>query len=70
MWVREKCVVELDGPEHERYAQMKRDLVRDRHLERDGFTVLRFTNQQVRGDLRGVLRHIREILQARRLGNS
>lgn len=70
MWVREKCVVELDGPEHESYAQMQRDLVRDRHLERDGFTVLRFTNQQVMGDLRGVLRHIQESLQARRLGNS
>ncbi|MFC6079880.1 endonuclease domain-containing protein [Sphaerisporangium aureirubrum] len=70
MWVREKCVVEFDGPEHETSAHMERDRIRDRHLERDGFTVLRFTNQQVMGDLRGVLRHIDEFLRARRLGMS
>ncbi|MFB9252159.1 endonuclease domain-containing protein [Sphaerisporangium melleum] len=70
MWAREKCVVEIDGPEHETFAQMERDRTRDRHLERDGFTVLRFTNQQVRGDLQGVLRHIHDFLRARRLGMS
>ena len=53
MWVREKCVVEPDGPEHETFAQMERDRIRDRHLERDGFTVLRFTNQQVMDDQGG-----------------
>ncbi|GIH27727.1 hypothetical protein Aph01nite_60370 [Acrocarpospora phusangensis] len=70
MWVPEKCVVELDGPEHETFAQMQRDQIRDRHLERDGFTVLRFTNQQVMGDLQAVLRHIEEFLRRRRLGMS
>ncbi|GAA1023425.1 hypothetical protein Aple_089220 [Acrocarpospora pleiomorpha] len=70
MWVPEKCVVELDGPEHETFAQMERDQIRDRHLERDGFTVLRFTNQQIMGDLRAVLRHIEEFLRGRRLGMS
>ncbi|WP_347631110.1 DUF559 domain-containing protein [Sphaerisporangium sp. B11E5] len=70
MWVAEKCVVELDGPEHETSAQMERDRIRDRHLERSGFTVLRFTNQQVMADLRVVLRHIEEFLRGRRLGTS
>ncbi|WP_198168334.1 endonuclease domain-containing protein [Herbidospora yilanensis] len=66
MWVAEKCVVELDGPEHETLAQMERDRVRDEHLERDGFTVLRFTNQQVLGDMQAVLHHIEKCLRARR----
>lgn len=68
MWAPEKCVVELDGPEHETFAQMERDRIRDRHLERDGFTVLRFTNQQVMDDLGAVLRHLEEFLRGRRLG--
>ncbi|MEU4539256.1 DUF559 domain-containing protein [Streptosporangium sp. NPDC023825] len=68
MWAPEKCVVELDGPEHETFPQMERDRIRDRHLERDGFTVLRFTNQQVMNDLGAVLRHIEEFLRGRRLG--
>ncbi|MEV6862194.1 DUF559 domain-containing protein [Streptosporangium subroseum] len=68
MWVQEKCVVELDGPEHETLAQMERDRIRDRHLERDGFTVLRFTNQQVMDDPGAILRHIEEFLRGRRLG--
>ncbi|MGC5013004.1 endonuclease domain-containing protein [Streptosporangium sp. DT93] len=70
IWVREKCVVELDGPEHATSAHMERDRIRDRHLERDGFTVLRFTNRQVMSDLPGVLHHINEFLRARRLGTS
>ncbi|MEU8384357.1 DUF559 domain-containing protein [Streptosporangium sp. NPDC048865] len=70
MWVPEKCVVELDGPEHETLAQMERDRIRDRHLERDGFTVLRFTNRQVMDDLGAVLRHLEEFLRGRRLGMS
>ncbi|MFS1304989.1 endonuclease domain-containing protein [Streptosporangium longisporum] len=70
IWLREKCVVELDGPEHATSAQRERDRIRDRHLERDGFTVLRFTNQQVMSDLSEVLRHINEFLRARRLGVS
>ncbi|MEU4830956.1 DUF559 domain-containing protein [Streptosporangium sp. NPDC023615] len=70
IWVREKCVVELDGPEHATSAHMERDRIRDRHLERDGFTVLRFTNQQVMSDLQGVLHHIKEFLRARRLGTN
>ncbi|WP_203993291.1 endonuclease domain-containing protein [Sphaerisporangium rufum] len=70
MWEREKCVVEFDGPEHETLAQLERDRIRDRHLERDGFTVLRFTNRQVLDDLPQVLRHIQEFLQARRHGTT
>ncbi|MER5643402.1 DUF559 domain-containing protein [Streptosporangium sp. NPDC002524] len=68
MWAPEKCVVELDGPEHETLAQMERDRIRDRHLERDGFTVLRFTNQQVMSELGAVLRHLEGFLRGRRLG--
>ncbi|GLX92384.1 DUF559 domain-containing protein [Herbidospora sp. NBRC 101105] len=68
MWAREKCVVELDGPEHRTAAKAEMDRIRDRRLERDGFTVLRFTNEQVLDDLPAVLRRIKEFLLGRRLG--
>ncbi|WP_198169565.1 DUF559 domain-containing protein [Herbidospora daliensis] len=70
MWAHEKCVVELDGPEHLTPAKAEMDRIRDRHLERDGFTVLRFTNEQVLDDLPAVLRRIRDFLLGRRLGLS
>nr|WP_063818109.1 DUF559 domain-containing protein [Herbidospora sakaeratensis] len=70
MWAHEKCVVELDGPEHLTAAKAEMDRLRDRHLERDGFTVLRFTNEQVLDDLPAVLRRIRDFLLGRRLGLS
>lgn len=66
MWAAEKCVVELDGPEHRTPARMELDRLRDRHLERAGFTVLRFTNEQVLDDLPAVLRRIRDFLLGRR----
>ncbi|WP_169807555.1 endonuclease domain-containing protein [Herbidospora mongoliensis] len=67
MWAEEKCVVELDGPEHRAPAKAEMDRLRDRHLERDGFTVLRFTNEQVLDDLPAVLRRIKRFLLGRRL---
>ncbi|TKK88979.1 DUF559 domain-containing protein [Herbidospora galbida] len=70
MWAHEKCVVELDGPEHLTAAKAEMDRLRDRHLDRDGFTVLRFTNEQVLDDLPAVLRRIKKFLLGRRLGLS
>ncbi|MBC7634367.1 MAG: endonuclease domain-containing protein [Acetobacteraceae bacterium] len=44
---REKLVIELDGSQHDHDA----DARRTRFLEGQGYTVLRFTNMQVRDDI-------------------
>jgi very-short-patch-repair endonuclease len=47
-----KLIVEIDGKQHEWFAQ--HDAKRTRELERHGFTVLRFTNDQVLNDFDSV----------------
>jgi len=49
-------VIEIDGPVHERSAEYDRD--RDAALHARDLKVLRFTNQEIRSDLAGVLESI------------
>ncbi|NCP15278.1 MAG: DUF559 domain-containing protein [Sphingomonadales bacterium] len=50
-------VVELDGLSHD--VAPERDVSRDRWMAAHGFTVLRFTNADVHGNLEGVVTAIR-----------
>ena len=56
-----KLVVEADGGQH---AESDADPVRDRFLQQDGFTVLRFWNNEIFENIEGVaeviLRHLRD----------
>jgi very-short-patch-repair endonuclease len=54
-----KLVVEVDGGQH---ANSPRDIVRDRYLEGEGFRILRFWNNDVLQNTRGVLETIYSIL--------
>jgi len=56
-----KLIVEVDGGQH---AASALDSDRTRFLEEEGFRVLRFWNNQVLGNLDGVLRCISEELSA------
>ena len=51
-----KLIVELDGGHHS--EQRHADRQRDANLEGLGFTILRFWNDDVRGNLAGVLEKI------------
>ena len=53
-----KLAVELDGKQHEWFSDY--DAARTEVLERLGVRVVRFTNEEVRDDLDGVLARIRE----------
>lgn len=53
-----RLIVELDGSGHGDECQVIRDDARTRTLEVLGWTVLRFWNDEVLGDLDGVCRHI------------
>ena len=66
IWSREKCAVELDGPDHLNTDKYAADRVRDRALQREGFTVLRYTNDEVLGDVARVLDELERFLEERR----
>ena len=66
VWSREKCVVELDGPDHLNTDKYAADRVRDRALQREGFLVLRYTNDEVLGDVARVLDDLERFLEERR----
>ncbi len=42
-----RLVIEVDGPVHDEINQERRDKVRDEFLRHNGFTVLRFSNEEV-----------------------
>jgi very-short-patch-repair endonuclease len=68
LWHAERCVVEIDGPEHLGAHRCAEDRERDLRLRNDGYEVLRFTNDQVLGQIDAVLARLERFLQTRRSG--
>jgi very-short-patch-repair endonuclease len=66
LWPVERCVIEIDGPEHRDPLRFEADRQRDVQLQLDGYAVLRFTNARIKHDVHAVVRQIGEFLQARR----
>jgi very-short-patch-repair endonuclease len=65
-WPRERCIVELDGPEHCHPVHFEADRQRDVQLLLDGYPVLRFTNARVTHDVGAVVHQIGTYLRGRR----
>jgi very-short-patch-repair endonuclease len=63
--VRHRLIIEIDGGQHNFDEHARRDALRDRRFERDGFQVLRFWNNEVDRNLEGVLTVIDSALQER-----
>ncbi len=57
---RARLVVELDGYSHN--ARSEQDAAKDRLLQDEGYKVLRFQNEDVMGNLEGVLLTVRDAL--------
>ena len=57
-----KVIVELDGGQHFTQERIRRDQVRDKYLERLGFTILRFSDREVFKNIEGILERIFEHL--------
>lgn len=53
-----RLIVEIDGPQHGDVAAQRYDALRTRRLEADGWTVLRFWNDDVLADIGNVCQHI------------
>ncbi|WP_250036068.1 DUF559 domain-containing protein [Paractinoplanes maris] len=65
-WPRERCVVEIDGPEHCHPVRYEQDRRRDVQLTLDGHAVLRFTNARIIHDVGAVVHQIGICVRARR----
>lgn len=57
-----RLIVEVDGPYH--HCREAADARRTRKLERAGYRVVRVSNEEVREDMRGVLRAITVAVRA------
>ena len=57
-----KLIVEIDGGYHQLPEQQSSDSEREQWLEEQGFTVIRFTNEEVIGDTENVLETIEQYL--------
>ncbi|MEZ2144410.1 DUF559 domain-containing protein [Bradyrhizobium sp. DN5] len=53
-----RLIIELDGGHHNEDNETKRDLVRQRWLENEGYSVIRFWNSEIAADLTAVLERI------------
>ncbi|WEZ83921.1 DUF559 domain-containing protein [Rhizobium sp. 32-5/1] len=58
----QRLVVELDGSQHAVDQNTAYDAQRTKRLETDGWTVLRFWNEDVLKDIDGVCLHILKVL--------
>ncbi|MFF3670623.1 endonuclease domain-containing protein [Microtetraspora malaysiensis] len=68
LWRDERCVVEIDGPDHLDPVKYALDRQRDVRLQTDGYAVLRFTNDQIMTDPKTVIQQIQRFLLERRRG--
>jgi very-short-patch-repair endonuclease len=57
-----RLIVELDGPQHLEPTALEHDSRRTAWLEKQGFRVIRFRNQVLDEDIRGVMEQIKRAL--------
>ncbi|MFC4585201.1 endonuclease domain-containing protein [Sphaerisporangium corydalis] len=65
LWRQERCVIEIDGPEHRHQHRHAADRERDLRLAKDGYAVLRITNAEVLTDIRGVVGRLERFVRSR-----
>ena len=60
--LKKKLVVEVDGGYHNNPMQQQNDQMHTDYLERKGYTVIRFKNEEISDDLHEVIMRIKEQL--------
>jgi very-short-patch-repair endonuclease len=58
-----KLIIELDGWQHKEENQERYDKERTKYLEKPGFKILRFWNNEVNNNLNGVILKIERLLK-------
>ena len=59
-----KIIIELDGGQHNYEIQEKKDIIRDNFLESQGFTILRFWNNDITENIAGVIAKIKDTISS------
>jgi very-short-patch-repair endonuclease len=62
-----RLVIELDGFTHDSEKTQEKDRVKQEFLEKSGYTVIRFTNEEVYGDIEKLLNKIQDACKERSL---
>ena len=57
-----RLIIEIDGGHHALYQQSEHDHERTRHLEAQGFRVVRFWNSEVIENLQGVMETVARMI--------
>ena len=65
VFIEKGLVIEVDGGYHSEYEQIEKDEFRTERLKELGFSVIRFTNEEVLEDISNVLRKIKSNLDDR-----
>ena len=60
--IEKELIIEVDGGYHSEYEQIEKDEFRTQQLRDWGFSVIRFKNEDVLGDISGVLNKIKNNL--------
>ena len=62
--LKHKLIIEIDGKYHQEVEQVKKDAQRTQYLEQKGYTVIRFTNEEVFNHIEDVIKKIKETIMA------
>lgn len=62
MAAQEKIIIELDGGQHNENLNIQMDKIRDEYLATQGYTVIRFWNNDIYNNIEGVLLNIKNII--------
>ena len=60
-----RLIIELDGWTHESEKSEKRDIMKERVLESKNYRVIRFTNEEIYGDIEKVINSITRACEGR-----
>ena len=58
-----KLIIEVDGAIHNQEAVRESDKIRQKDLEDWGYTIIRFTNQEIKTEIENVFNHITKTVQ-------
>lgn len=60
--IEKRLIIEVDGGYHSEYEQIEKDEFRTERLNEIGFTVIRFSNEEILGNILGVINKIKNKL--------
>ena len=63
VYLEKRLVIEVDGGQHNEDTKIEKDIERTKWLEKEGYHVIRFWNNDVLTNIEGVVFRIREALE-------